>query len=102
MFGNFQKKIKKKSQENGPLEKKEKTKVSNWIVMSFQPHRVTSGQSNSGHKQMHISKLFSCIHKAFVKSVHKTSAWNAFVLCHFHPVTQCKYHNIWMSIFRVY
>ena len=27
--------------------------------MSCQPHRVTSGQSNSGHKQTHISKLFS-------------------------------------------
>ena len=32
---------------------------SNWILMSCQPHRVTSGQSNSGHKQIHISKLFS-------------------------------------------
>ena len=31
---------------------------SNWILMSCQPHRVTSGQSNSGHKQIHISKLF--------------------------------------------
>ena len=30
---------------------------SNWILMSCQPHRVTSGQSNSGHKQIHISKL---------------------------------------------
>ena len=29
--------------------------------MSCQPHRVTSGQSNSGHKQMHIFKLFSHI-----------------------------------------
>ena len=29
--------------------------------MSCQPHRVTSGQSNSGHKQIHISKLFSHI-----------------------------------------
>ena len=27
--------------------------------MSCQPHRVTSGQSNSGHKQIHISKPFS-------------------------------------------
>ena len=27
--------------------------------MSCQPHRVTSGQSNSGHMQMHISKFFS-------------------------------------------
>ena len=29
---------------------------SNWIWMSWQPHRVTSGQSNSGHKKIHISK----------------------------------------------
>ena len=25
---------------------------SNWILMSCQPHMVTSGQSNSGHKQI--------------------------------------------------
>ena len=50
--------------------------INNWILMSCQPHRVTSGQSNSGHKQMHISKLFSYIYifyKPFVKSVHKTN-----------------------------
>ena len=35
---------------------------SNWILMACQPHRVTSGQSNSGHKQIHISKLFSHIY----------------------------------------
>ena len=35
---------------------------SNWILMSSQPHRVTSGQSSSGHKQIHISKLFSHIY----------------------------------------
>ena len=29
--------------------------------MSCQPDRVTSGQSNSSHKQIHISKLFSHI-----------------------------------------
>ena len=29
---------------------------SNWILMSSQPHRVTSGQPNSGHKRIHISK----------------------------------------------
>ena len=34
---------------------------SNWILMSCQPQRVTSWQSNSGHKQIHISKLFSRI-----------------------------------------
>ena len=38
-----------------------RTSCSNWILMSCQPHRVTSGQSNSGHKQIHISKLFSHI-----------------------------------------
>ena len=46
---------------------------SNWILMSCQPHRVTSWQSNSGHKQIHISKLFSHIHQPSVKSVYKTS-----------------------------
>ena len=35
---------------------------SNWILMTCQPHRVTAGQSNSGHKQIHISKLFSDIY----------------------------------------
>ena len=35
---------------------------STWILMSCQPHRVTSGQSNSGHKQIHVSKLFSHIY----------------------------------------
>ena len=37
--------------------------VSNWILMSCQPHRVTSEQSNSGHKQKQISKLLSHIHQ---------------------------------------
>ena len=46
---------------------------SNWILMSYQPHKVTSGQSNSGHKQIHISKLFSRIYQPSVKSIHKTS-----------------------------
>ena len=31
--------------------------------MSCQPHRVISGRSNSGHKQIHISKLFSHIYQ---------------------------------------
>ena len=45
--------------------------VSIWILTSCQPHRVTSGQSNSGPKQIHISKLFS---KPFFKSIiHKTN-----------------------------
>ena len=38
------------------------TSSSNWILPSCQPHRVTSGQSNSGHKQIHIFKLFSHIY----------------------------------------
>ena len=32
--------------------------VSNWILTSCQPHRVTGGRSKC-HKQMHISKFFS-------------------------------------------
>ena len=45
----------------------------NWILMSCQTHRVTSGQSNSGHKQVHVSKLFSHIYQPSVKSVYKTN-----------------------------
>ena len=45
----------------------------NWILMSCQPHRVTSGQSNSCHKQIHISKLFSHIYQLSVKSIYKTN-----------------------------
>ena len=47
---------------------------SNWILMSCQPHRVTSGQSNSGHKQIHISKLFSHIYQPSVKSIYKNQS----------------------------
>ena len=52
---------------------------SNWILMSCQPHRVTSGQSNSDHKQIHISKLFSYIYiyiyisQPSVNSIYKTN-----------------------------
>ena len=42
---------------------------SNWILMSCQPYRVTPGQSNSGHKQIHISKLFSHIYQPSASSV---------------------------------
>ena len=35
---------------------------SNWILMSCQPHSVTPGQSNSGHKQIHIFLNSSHIH----------------------------------------
>ena len=47
-----------------PLQQQEPNRSSsssNWILMSRQPHRITSGQSNSGHKQIHTSKLFSHI-----------------------------------------
>ena len=40
---------------------------SNWIL------RVTSGQSNSGHKQIHISKVFSHMYQPSVKSIYKTN-----------------------------
>ena len=46
---------------------------SNWILMSCQPHRVASGLSDSGHKQTHISKLFSHIRQPSLKSIYKTS-----------------------------
>ena len=42
---------------------------SSWILMSCQPHRVTSGQSNLGHKQIHISKLVSHIYISTVCQV---------------------------------
>ena len=45
--------------------------VSNWILTSCQPLRVTSGQSNC-HKQTHASKPLIYIYKPFLKSVHKT------------------------------
>ena len=40
---------------------KRNTLVSHWILTPYQPHRVSSGQSNSRRNmEMHISKLFSC------------------------------------------
>ena len=39
--------------------------------MSCQHHRVTSGQSNSGQKQMHISKLFQYIQTQNKTYIHK-------------------------------
>ena len=41
--------------------------------MSCQPHGVTSGQSNLGHKQTQISKLFSHIYQPSVKSIYRTN-----------------------------
>ena len=38
--------------------------------MSCQPHRVTSGQSTSGHRQKHISKLFSHIYTSTLCQVN--------------------------------
>ena len=51
----------------------ESSSISNWILMSCQPHRVTSGQSNSGHKQINISILFSHLYQPSVKSIYKTT-----------------------------
>ena len=52
---------------------KSSSSSSNWILMSCQPHMVTSEQSNSGHKQIHISKLFSHIYQPSVRSIYKTN-----------------------------
>ena len=49
------------------------SRSSSWILMSCQQHRVTSGQSNSGRKQIHISKLISHIYQPSVKSIYKTN-----------------------------
>ena len=66
---------------------------SNWILMSCQPHRITSGQSNSGHKQIHISTLLTYIstlcqvslqnqslrkHKTYIHK-HQTQIFEEFV-----------------------
>ena len=65
---------------NSPKPYSQNGSSTNWILMSCQPHRVTSGQSNSGHKQIHISKLFShayqvslqnqrlCKHKTYIRA----------------------------------
>ena len=54
--------------------------------MSCQPHRVTSGLSNSGHKQIHISKLFS--HILYIKPLSSQST---------KPITShaCCVHKSW-------
>ena len=57
---------------------------SNWIWMSCQPHRVASGQSNSGHKQIHISKLFSHIYQPSAKSIYKTNHFTN--ITHIHKI----------------
>ena len=44
-----------KCQPSNYEEEERNSSSSNWILMSCQPHRVTSGQSNSGHKQIHVS-----------------------------------------------
>ena len=46
----------------------QKELVGNWNLTSCQPHRVTSGQSNSV-----ISRFTFLIYKPFLKSTHKTS-----------------------------
>ena len=66
--------MKKKQKKRKNLQQKSNSS-SNWILMSCQPHRVISGQSNSGHnhKQIHISKLFSHIYQPSIKSIYKTN-----------------------------
>ena len=56
-------------EEERKKKKEEEESSSNWILVSCQPHRVTSGQSDSGHKQIYVSKLFSHIYQPSVKSV---------------------------------
>ena len=56
-----------------PVLSKITSSSSNWILMSCQTRRVTSGQPNSGHKQIHISNLFSHIYQPVVKSIYKTN-----------------------------
>ena len=63
---------------------------SNLILMSCQLHRVTSGQSNSGHKQICISKLFSHIYQPSVKSIYKTNHFTNIK----HTYTNSR-HNFW-------
>ncbi len=52
--------------------KEQEEVVAPWILMSWQPHRVTSG-----HKQIHISKLFSHIYKPSVQSIYKTNHFSS-------------------------
>ena len=69
--------------------KQEESSSSNWILISCQPHRVTSGQSNSGHKQIHISELFSHINPLSSQSTkppHKESNYFSKILQHNYPL----------------
>ena len=51
-----------------------RTSSGNWILVSCQRDRVTSRQSNSGHKQTHIFKLFSLYLSALCQvSLHNQS-----------------------------
>ena len=74
LFIDLHKIIKRSVHKNSFDVEKENSSSSNWILMSCQPHRVTSGQSNSGYKQIHISKLltYSYINPS-VKSIYKTN-----------------------------
>ena len=56
----------------------------NQILMSCQPHRVTTGQSNSGHKQIHISKLFSHRYMSTLKSSQSTKPTTSQTYIHKH------------------
>ena len=53
--------------------KRRKKRVSNWILTSCQPHRVTSGRSNC-YKRMHMSKLLSYI-KSFSSQIYKINPY---------------------------
>ena len=65
--------------------------------MSCQPHRVTSGQSNSGHKQIHISKLFSHINPL---SSQITNTKHTYTNIRHKFLKSCWYHQPFCLIHR--
>ena len=89
---------------------------SNWILMSCRPHRVTSGQPNSGHKQTHISQLFSyyistlcqvnlqnqslCKHKTSDTNFRRVSPFNITPVKRAHKARTCWYHQPFRLIYR--
>ena len=64
---------------------------SNWILMSCQPHRITPRQSNSCHKQIHISKLFSHIYQTQV--ISKYTFLNSSHIYIYQPSVKSVYKN---------
>ena len=89
---------------------------SNWILLCCQPHRVTSGQPNSGHKQTHISQLFSyyistlcqvnlqnqslCKHKTSDTNFRRVSPFNITPVKRAHKARTCWYHQPFRLIYR--